>query len=158
MNSKLLLPHKFKRLGWIILLISTLLWIYQEISGEKGLTFTTKVFAVIGENILGKTSMFKFVETDIVNTIIGSLVIIGGMMVGFSKEKNEDEFIASLRQTSLLWAVLVNYLLLLFMFLFIYGLSFLNVMLYNMFTVLLIYIIRFNFLIYRNIKKMSDEK
>ena len=80
------------------------------------------------------------------------------MFVGFSKEKREDEFIAKLRLSSLLWAVWVNYVLLLFAFLFVYGTSFLTVMIYNMFTVLIIFIVRFNYILYKNAKSVSDEK
>jgi hypothetical protein len=79
-------------------------------------------------------------------------------MVGFSKEKNEDEFIANLRLSSLLWAVLVNYGLLLLAFVFVYGFPFLNVMVYNMFTVLIIFIARFNYILHRNSNYKPDEK
>jgi uncharacterized membrane protein len=79
-------------------------------------------------------------------------------MVGFSKEKNEDEFITNLRQSSLYWAVIVNYILLLFAFVFLYGIAFLNVMLYNMFTILIIFIVRFNYVLYRTSKWKPDEK
>src|SRR5699024_10076420 len=103
------------------------------------------VFALYADEILGKAHYFNFIKTDIVNTLIGVLFIIGGLMVSFSSERNEDEYIANLRLNSLLWAVLVNYLILLLMFLFIYGLGFLNVMVYNMFTVLIIFIAKFHY-------------
>jgi hypothetical protein len=70
-------------------------------------------------------------------------------MVGFSKEKIEDEYIASIRMNALVWAVFVNYSLLIVAFIFIYDLSFLNVMAYNMFTVLLLFIIRFHYLLFK---------
>jgi len=73
-------------------------------------------------------------------------------------EKVEDEFIANLRLNSLLWAVLVNYVLLLFMFLFIYGLAFLNIMVYNMFTILFLFIGKFNIALYRNSKSGPNEE
>ncbi len=79
-------------------------------------------------------------------------------MVSFSKEKREDEFIANLRLSSLLWSVWVHFVLLLLAFLFIWGFSFLNVMVYNMFTILIIFIIRFNYLLYRGTKSMADDK
>ena len=73
-------------------------------------------------------------------------------------EKNEDEYIAGLRLSSLLWAVCVSYLLLLIAFVLVYGTPFLNVMVYNMFTVLIIFIIRFNYLLHKNSKIVPDEK
>ena len=86
------------------------------------------------------------------------LFIIGALLVGFSKEKQEDEYIAEVRLNALLWAVLVNYCLLLAAFVFVYGLSFLTVMIYNMFTVLILFIARFHIALYRNAKNISDEK
>ena len=79
-------------------------------------------------------------------------------MVGFSKEKQEDEFIAEVRLNSLLWAVAVNYILLLLAFIFVYGTPFLQVMIYNMFTILVIFIARFHYILYKNCKTFSDEK
>jgi hypothetical protein len=58
----------------------------------------------------------------------------------------------------LLWAVFVNYILLLLSFIFIYGTRFFNVMLYNMFTVLIIFIARFNYVLYKNSKSLKNEK
>ena len=80
------------------------------------------------------------------------------MMVGFSKEKNEDEYIANLRLSSLMWAVWVNYVLLLLCFIFVYGMGFLHVMIYNMFTVLIIFIGRFNLILFKNKMISADEK
>jgi hypothetical protein len=88
-----------------------------------------------------------------------SVLFLGGaMLVAFSKEKTEDEFIVNIRLTSLLWALLVNNILLLIAFVFIYGTTFFSVMVYNMFTVLIIFILRFNYLLYKNSKTVIDEK
>ena len=89
---------------------------------------------------------------------VNVLFIIGAMLVSFSKEKNEDEYIAGLRLSSLLWAVFVSYVLLLAAFLLVYGSPFLDVMVYNMFTILIIFITRFNYLMYKNSKTATDEK
>lgn len=158
MKQKLLLPNKFKRLGWFILISSALMGFLLIILNDSRIEINSTVFAIYADEILGKTHYFSFVKTDIINTLIGSLFIIGGLMVGFSKEKNEDEYISNLRLNSLLWAVLVNYLLLFFLFLFIYGLGFLNVMVYNMFTVLIIFIAKFNYSLYRNSKSVLNEE
>ncbi len=117
-----------------------------------------KVFAIMYDEFLGDKVSFSFIQINITNTIIGILFIVGALLVSFSKEKFEDEFIANLRQTSLLWAVLVNYILLLLAFIFIYGTPFFSVMVYNMFTVLIIFIIRFNYVLYRNSKSVLSEK
>ena len=120
--------------------------------------FYARVFALWYEEVFGKTRYFTFITTGVTNTVIGVVFIIGALFVGFSKEKREDEFLAELRLSSLLWAVWVNYILLLLAFLFVYGPAFLDVMVYNMFTVLIIFIVRFNYILFVNAKTVSDEK
>jgi hypothetical protein len=158
MSKKLLLPHRYKRIGWFILIPATILGVILTVNGDSPDWLHTKVFALFADEPLGQSRSFAIIDTDITYTIVGALFIIGALLVGFSKEKQEDEFIAGLRLSSLLWAVWVNYVLLLFAFLFIYGLSFLTVMEYNMFTVLIIFIVRFNYILYKNAIAIKDEK
>jgi hypothetical protein len=117
-----------------------------------------KVFAVANDAEFGHYKYFSLSYTNITNTVIGVCFILGAMLVSFSKEKYEDEFIAEVRLSSLLWAVFVSYMLLLISFLFVYGTPFLDVMVYNMFTVLIIFIVKFNYSLYQNAKTVSDEK
>lgn len=147
-----LLPNKFKTIGWLILIPTSILGlvvIYGDYSVEW---LNIKTFAILNKDFGKSTEMFTYLETNLINSILGSLFIIGGLFVSFSKEKIEDEYISSLRLSSLIWAVLLNYLILLLSFLFVYGLSFLDIMVYNMFTVLIIFILRFHYLIYKNSK------
>ena len=158
MTNKLLFPNKFKIIGWRLLIPATILGIILSFTGFQASWLPAKVFAVFNEEILGKSQFFTFIKTDITNTVVGATFIVGAMFVGFSREKKEDEYISNLRLSSLLWAVCVNYFLLLLAFLFVYGTVFFTVMVYNMFTVLIIFIARFNYILYKNSKPVSDEK
>jgi len=164
MTNKLLLPNKFKLIGWCILIPATLAGLVLAFNGFEDKWITMKVFAFFSDSEfirgsgLGGNENFSFITTHVSNTIAGCLFIAGGILVSFSKEKVEDEFIANLRLSSLLWSVWVNYILLLFAFIFVWGFSFMNVMIYNMFTILIIFIIRFNYILYTSTKSMSDEK
>lgn len=158
MKNKLLLSNKYKKVGWFLLLPSALAGILLQFTDFEVLSLNTKVFAIISDPIFGESRAFSFISTNITSTIVGILFITGALLVGFSKEKEEDEYISNLRQSSLLWAVLVNYILLIFSFMFIYGTSFLTVMLYNMFTVLILFIARFNYVLHRNSKFTGNEK
>jgi hypothetical protein len=158
MSSRLLLPNLYKKIGWFVLIPSTILGIllvYQEFGADW---LWARVFAIANDGKDGKYLYLSSRYTNITNTVIGALFIMGAMLVSFSKEKNEDEFIAEIRLSSLLWAVWVSYILLLIAFLFVYGSPFLDVMVYNMFTVLIIFIIRFNYILYKNAKTVSVEK
>jgi hypothetical protein len=158
MESKLLLPYQFKKIGWYLLIPSAVLGIVLSVTGFEANWLTLKVFALLNDEVLGKTQSFNFVQVNATNTAVGALFIVAAIFVACSKEKNEDEFISKLRLSSLLWAVWVNYILLLLAFLFVYGTPFMNVMIYNMFTVLLIFIIRFNYILYKTSKTVTDEK
>jgi small-conductance mechanosensitive channel len=157
MSNKLLLPNKFKIVGWCLFIPATILGIILTTTGFEINWLHANVFAVFSD-FSGSSKLAGVIQTNLTNTVIGVLFIIGAMFVGFSKEKREDEFIANLRLSSLLWAVWVNYILLLLAFLFVYGSNFLTVMIYNMFTVLIIFILRFNYILYKNFKTVSDEK
>ncbi len=158
MKQKLLLPNRFKRIGWLIFIPATLMGVYLVFAESDSLSINSTVFAIYADEFLGETRYFCFIKTNIVSTLVGTLYIIGGLLVGFSRERNEDEYISSLRLNALLWAVLVNYVLLLFMFVFVYGIGFINVMVYNMFTILVIFIARFNYSLYHNTKTESNEE
>jgi uncharacterized membrane protein YczE len=158
METKLLLPSRFKKIGWFLFVPALLAGIYLTITNAEPHWLNARIVCLASGDFFNGASFFSKVDTNLANTIVGVLLIVGALLVGFSKEKNEDEFIAKIRLSSLLWAVMVNYLLLLFAFLFIYETAFLNVMIYNMFTVLLIFIGRFNYILYKNAKATAYEK
>jgi hypothetical protein len=74
------------------------------------------------------------------------------MLIAFSKEKIEDEAIQFFRLASLQWAVIVNYVVLIICILGLYGGIFFSVMTYNMFTILIIFIIRFRYVLFQHNK------
>jgi hypothetical protein len=152
MQQNMLLPNQFKKMGWVMLGIAVILWLYLLLSDHDA-SFNAPVFAFITDEIMGKTEYFKIIQVDILPSLVGTLFIVGGLLVSFSKEPQEDEYIASVRLASMQWAVLVSYGLLLFAFMFIFGLAFLTVMQYNMFTVLILFIARFHFVLFLNSKK-----
>ena len=158
MKNNVLLPNRFKRIGWFVLIPATIFGILIIANDYEASWLKAKVFALFYDELLGETRNFNFIKTNITITLAGTLFIIGALLVCFSKEKQEDEFIAAVRLNALLWAVAVNYILLLLAFIFVYGGSFLTVMIYNMFTVLIIFIARFHYILYRNAKPLSNEK
>ena len=158
MKSFIILPHRFKKLGWIILVPSILLGIFIVSADFEVSWLNAKVFAIIADESFSERRYFTLLETNITSTLVGVLCIAGALLVGFSREKMEDEYIAGIRLSALLWAVGVNYILLLLAFIFIYGMAFMNVMVYNMLTILLLFIGRFNFVLFKNSKSATDEK
>jgi hypothetical protein len=158
MKPYLMLPYEYKKIGWFIFIPATLFSVILLLSDFSDFKINTKVFALYSQELMGQSQWMKIVQTNISHTIAGLGFIIGALLIAFSREQKEDEFIAQLRLSSLQWAVLLNYVLLLLSFLFIYGIGFLNVMLYNMFTVIILFIIRIHYVLYRHTKSISDEK
>jgi len=159
MLTKLLLPNRLKKPGWIILIPSALLGLFIIIFDYDFKFLETKVFTIYcGTLPMNAKVWFGLIESNLTNTIVGVLFIIGAVFVAFSKEKTEDEFIAKTRLESLLWATYINYGILLFCFLFFYAFEFLYVMIFNMFTILVIFIIRFYYVLHRANKSLSHEK
>ncbi|SIO45717.1 hypothetical protein [Chitinophaga niabensis] len=138
MKSKFLLPHLYKKIGWSITIPFLIIGILLFPLGD--VFFKNATWLTFLDNFPGQ-------YTD---EIIAAGLIMGMLLVAFSKEKVEDEYINKVRLESLQISVLINYLLLIICILLIYDVEFLSVMTYNMFTILLLFIIRFNFIIYRN--------
>lgn len=155
MKTNYLLPAKIKILGWVILGVGLLfggIMLYHEYE-VNWLTF--KITALYRDSILGESGFFKSLENSLFDELTCILIIFGGMLVAFSEEKVEDEFVNKLRKDSLIWALIINYVVLIFTVIGVYGVTFFHVLVFNMFTPLLFFIIRFNFL---KLKSRSDEE
>jgi len=105
---------------------------------------------------VNKQHFFVFANEDVSNELTGILMIIGGLLATFSKEKKEDEYITKLRLESLVWATFINYGILLLLILTIYGLDFLYVMEVNLCTFLLLAFFRFNYLLLKTKKELAN--
>lgn len=127
---------------------------------QRRVFFELKTFALVynGGVFLGKTQFFGWVQNDVLDEIVCVLTIVGALFVMFSKQKNEDEYISSLRLNALSWAVMINYAVLLFAVLFVYDFSFLWVLIFNMFTILFIFILRFYWLLHQASKNERYEE
>jgi len=85
-------------------------------------------------------------------------LVIGLLLVAFSKEKIEDEQIGQLRSDSLQWAIYVNYGIFIICTIFINGSDYLGIVAYNVLTPLLFFIIRFRWKIYQLNRAVAKEE
>ncbi len=144
MKLNYLFPNKYKKVGWTILIPSLLVGILALIFNIEPAFLDVEVPAVFIDEFFGETKLIGFVKNNILNEIVGILIIISAFLVAFSKEKQEDEFISKIRLECLVWAVYLNYAILIIAILFIFDMSFMWVIIFNMFTILLFFIARFN--------------
>ena len=158
MKSRFLFSHKFKPLGWFLFLTGMILGVILLLNDLDYPNWEVNVFPLISENDIFSNPAFKWNSNNIADEIASVLIIIGGIFVSFSKTKDEDEYISKIRMDSLIWATYVNYGVLLLTILFVFDISFLIVLFYNMFTILLFFILRFHYVLYKSKKVIGDEE
>lgn len=77
-------------------------------------------------------------------------MVFGLMLMCFSAERVEDEFTSALRLKALSWAVWSHYFVLICALLLVHNSAFFQVLVYNMFTLLLLFRLRFVYLLWKN--------
>ena len=159
MKTNYLFPHRYKWVSGVLFVIAfvllTFLFVYTDY--EDSPEFTVTVFA-IADGFLDGNIFFKAVENSIIDEFLMLIVIVAGLVFAFSREKQEDEMVAAIRLNSLAWATIINYLIILFCYLFIYGTPFLNVLMGAMLSQLVIFIVLFRYKMYRFNYPRQDEE
>jgi len=158
MKTNYLFPNRYKNLGWLLfipgILLGIVFLIYQS---DIGL-FNIKIFAIAKEQIISGTTFFSISENNVLDELSSILIIIGALLIAFSKEKSEDEFISKIRLESLVWTTYINYVILILAIIFVYDMTFLWVLVFNMFTLLFFFLVRFNWALYKSKNQISDEE
>jgi hypothetical protein len=137
MKSRYLLPHLYKKIGGVLFLVFLALAI-MSLSFQVNLSW------------LAYDTSKAWSDGNLTDELAITGLIISMLMIAFSKEKNEDEYIAVVRLESLQWGIYINYGLLIIGTWCFYGLDYLGVMMYNMVTPLLFFILRFHYVIIKN--------
>lgn len=163
MKTRFLLPPKFKIFGWILLVIAIIIYIWVNVFGDIPLLSNAKIlcFYYSSSPLEQNPPISKFFYIQRANLepdIIGILIIIGCLFVAFSRLKVEDEFISKIRLESLVWATCVNFILLILAIVTIWGIDFLVVMEYNMVTILILFVLRFYYVLFQSRKTKGNEK
>jgi amino acid transporter len=159
MVTNYLFPNRFKKIGWFLLIPTVILGLYTIITDFEPEFLDINVFAIFIDSIFQDDKyIIGFVNNNILNELLGVLMIVSSIFVAFSKEIDEDEFISKIRLDSLTWATYVNYVVLLLAFIFVYDIAFWWVMIFNMFTILIFFIIRFNWQVWKFKNSAKYEK
>jgi hypothetical protein len=134
------LPPRYRWLGLALLLPSLALgiasmyfdfkWAWLKYGGHKGFFFAGN------QNLTDELALTG--------------CIVGLLLLSFAKTAQEDEYIQQLRLRAWQWAVLTHFALLLVGIWTVYDSRFLYFMVYNMLTVLVIFLLRFYWLLYKN--------
>lgn len=150
MEPRFLLPHRFKLIGWIIAIPSIILGLLVMFDNLSLDIFSIRVpldYIAYDGGMNVKGTVAEGTELNFTDEIATIGSIIGLIFIAFSKVKFEDEYVSKIRLESLQWAIYLNFALLIIATIFVHGLAYYNITVYNMFTPLLIFIVRFYYLI-----------
>jgi hypothetical protein len=106
-----LFPHRYRNIGWILLIPSAIL-------GFAYLFFDYNA-PWLELNLFPKQQIQ--ISTNFTDEVAAIGLILSFVLIAFSREKVEDEAIQYFRLEALQWAVLTNYLVLLLCIMFCYG-------------------------------------
>ena len=132
MKSIYLFPNKLKIPALILFSISFVLIILQSTHTFE-IEINTKVFALANDYILEGENLDKYliiITDNIYNEILDITFFISGILLAFTKEKTEDEMISLLRYQSLTNSTYFTFGMLILAEVFIYGGSFIPVIVF----------------------------
>ncbi len=158
MKTNYLFSNRYKKVGWLLFIPGFILGLVFLICQSEISLFNFKVFSIEEQAIFSDTNFFSILENNILNELSSILIISGALLIAFSKEKSEDEFISKIRLESLLWATYINYAILLLAIIFVFDTTFLWVLVLNMFTLLIFFLIRFKWALKKSKNQISDEE
>lgn len=160
MKNSYLFPAYFKKIGWCMFPFMLAFSIYV-LYIKNGLNWDVSMWTFVSDSRWLETSDSKWFGTsvqDISDEIAFTGMTVSLLFIAFAKRKDEDEYISRTRLESLVWAVIANYAILTAATWLVYGFPYFNVMLYNMFTILILFIVKFQLALYKLKKSMRNEE
>jgi hypothetical protein len=156
--KSILFPYRYKKISGLVFYLTTLVGaIIYFTDFEFDSNFVVKIPALIYDPIIGNKNGI-WIENGILDELITIVLIISGIIHSFSKEKMEDEYISSIRLQALTWSIYVNYSLVLIATLTIFGIDYLHVMIIHLFSLIILFNIRFQLKLRTYYKTGTDEE
>ena len=102
--------------------------------------------------ILKQTDSF-WIKNNFMDELLIVLIVASGLVHSFSKERQEDELVNSLRLAAMQWAIVANFCLIILGTLLIYGIAYFEFMSFSLFSLLVIYNLKFRILYRQHLKQ-----
>lgn len=149
METRYLINHKFRKIGAILFVLGLLAGIFAISDYEPEILDVKVLMLFADDEIFSEvdSQLIDIRKENIFNELAGLMVIIGGLILLLSKRQVEDELIMKLRLESILWAAKINAFILIFGMLFIYGLNYYFVMVFNIILLYLLFALRFEWVV-----------
>jgi len=139
--KNLLLPYYFKLIGVFLLVTGIALAIFYIWFDFR---FTIPVFAVY--SVFLETKIFETFRTNFADELTLLFLICGLGMIVFSKQKTEFAGLDLIRFKALSLAVITNTVFLLLSVIFVYGSGFMGILVFNVISLFVFYLILFFFI------------
>lgn len=155
-----LFPNHYRRIGWCMVTVSLLLIVSYLVNslviGNDGDFIPGKALALINSGF-GPDAYFTVVETDWSIQLIVLFFCVGSLFVGFSRERDEDEYIATIRFQALTQSLLVNTAFVVLTTFFVYGFTYIYIMYFYSFSILAIFIAIYYWKMYQFRKNNNED-
>lgn len=142
-----LLPHPYGKYGYVLLFMS-MVAAYFYFWGGRPSFFEVPVFAVITS--YAETRWFVLAQTNLLDEFAHLFLISGLVLIAFSKEMHETEAIQACRARALFYAVYTTATLWILIYLTVYGWPIMIVSATIFILLLVVFILIFRFLLYKN--------
>jgi hypothetical protein len=156
-----LLPHRVKLPAAVVFYLSltagAILYFSNEGELSNWLELEIWVPALINDDFMNESSGL-WIKNNIVDELLSLLILCAGTTLVFAKEKIEDEYTTLLRSSALQWAMIVNTLIVLLATFTVYGLAYFNFMVIQLFSLLLLFNLRFQYTLFRHYSSLSHDE
>ncbi|MBT3542458.1 MAG: hypothetical protein HN486_03115 [Flavobacteriaceae bacterium] len=147
-----LFDNKYKKISGLVFYLTSIIGLYLLITDKIVDLFTLNVYSLFSESISDLTYGGGWIENGLGDEIFTTIIIISGLINSFSKEKIEDELISKIRLESLTMSLFISYSLVIISTFLIYNLSYMYVLVFNLFITLLLFNLIFRYRLYQHYK------
>ncbi len=147
-----LFDNKYKKVSGLVFYLTSIIGLYLLLTERIFDLFTLNVYSLFSESFADLTYGGGWIENGLGDEIFTTIIIISGLINSFSKEKIEDELISKIRLESLTMSLFISYSLVIISTFLIYNLSYMYVLVFNMFIILLLFNLIFRYRLYQHYK------
>ena len=140
-----LLPRGFRLWGFILTFLGTILGIIRFYFGVKPGILDQKVYAIY--SVFLETKTMRVIKNQMIEEIVGILLIIGLFLIAFTREKMENQQVNSFRLKAFFISIYINTAFLIASLIFTFGFAFVYMMILDLILPLSIYIISFQIML-----------
>ena len=147
-----LFDNKYKKISGLVFYLTSIIGLYLLLTDRISDLFTLNVYSLFSESFSDLTYGGGWIENGLGDEIFTTIIIISGLINSFCKEKIEDELISKIRLESLTISLFVSYGLVMLSTFLIYNLSYMYVLVFNLFIILILFNLIFRYRLYKHYK------